>query len=94
MEGRQDATNLSITIKLVSVALTERGAKWELSGPMYVQVGPEFLPESVLEVYEMCATKVFVHPARSKESQGEVVLACQLDSLQHQHAYSLHYGLT
>jgi hypothetical protein len=52
-KGRKDATNLSIAVKLLSIALAEGGAKWELCGPMYVQVGPQFLPESILEVQKM-----------------------------------------
>lgn len=79
-------------VKLVPIALAEGGAKWEVCGSMYVQVGPQFLPESVLEVHKMWATKIFMHPAWSEESHREAVLACQFNSLQH-HVYSLDYGL-
>lgn len=43
-----DATNLSTAVQLLSVTLAESCAERQLGWPMYVQVGPQFLPECIL----------------------------------------------
>jgi hypothetical protein len=52
---------------------------------MYIEVWPEFLPEYVLQMYKVCRAQIFMHPARSEQSEGEVILAYQFNSLQHHH---------
>ena len=78
-------TNLSTTVQLLSIALTERRAERQFCRPMYVQIRPEFLPEHVLQMHEVSTAQIFMHPAWSKQSEREVVLANQFDSLQHHH---------
>jgi len=78
-------TNLSITVHLLSIALTERRAERQFRRPTYVQIRPELLPEYVLQMHEVRTAQILMHPAWSKQSEREVVLANKFDSLQHHH---------